>query len=371
MTATALDPVTLLSLDAGGIRGLSEVDILNDMMYRLQYDEGEPEMPKPCERFDLIGGSGTGGLLAVLIGPLKLSVPVVYEIYLKIVRAAFSRVNGWPRPPPAADEEPRVNDPPHLVPLLKDIVRDALQDEDALMIDSSRGDQCKVFVCLHMLHTHPHPRLIRTYETNETDSTNYRIWEVLRATLSCPGILNVFDPKAQTFTDMATSQSLRGCNPSALVLQEAQAVFPQRTLSCLVNLGCGHVGSNETFSPAEEFVQIIGRECDRAAEDMVRATKDLVELETEWRRRKGLPSLRTDNPGLRRAPATFYHRFSVVLDFQKLGIAEWEVFADVIAVTRQYLLEHEPNSNLNRIVAESLIGKKPWILLGPPESTAM
>jgi len=47
--------------DGGGIRGLSELVILQEIMSRIQFDENLTEMPRPCDYFDLIGGTGTGG----------------------------------------------------------------------------------------------------------------------------------------------------------------------------------------------------------------------------------------------------------------------------------------------------------------------
>ena len=49
----------LLSLDGGGLRGLSILYILGDLMAKV--NEGQEPPLKPCEVFDLIGGSGTGG----------------------------------------------------------------------------------------------------------------------------------------------------------------------------------------------------------------------------------------------------------------------------------------------------------------------
>ena len=53
----------LLSLDGGGVRGLSTLYILKSIMDRLNYARGEEALPpvKPCEVFDLIGGTSTGG----------------------------------------------------------------------------------------------------------------------------------------------------------------------------------------------------------------------------------------------------------------------------------------------------------------------
>ena len=52
----------LLSLDGGGVRGLSTLYILKGLMDRLNQKRpyGTPKK-KPCEVFDLIGGTSTGG----------------------------------------------------------------------------------------------------------------------------------------------------------------------------------------------------------------------------------------------------------------------------------------------------------------------
>ena len=50
-----------MSTDGGGIRGLSELLILKEIMARIQYKDGLTELPLPCDYFDMIGGSGTGG----------------------------------------------------------------------------------------------------------------------------------------------------------------------------------------------------------------------------------------------------------------------------------------------------------------------
>ncbi|RJE23416.1 hypothetical protein PHISCL_04224 [Aspergillus sclerotialis] len=53
----------LLSLDGGGVRGLSSLYILKSIMDRLNHVRGQNKLHrvKPCEVFDLIGGTSTGG----------------------------------------------------------------------------------------------------------------------------------------------------------------------------------------------------------------------------------------------------------------------------------------------------------------------
>lgn len=55
----------LVGLDDGGIRGLSQLEIMSNIMHRLNWEheiDESDEHKLPCEHFDLIGGSGTGGL---------------------------------------------------------------------------------------------------------------------------------------------------------------------------------------------------------------------------------------------------------------------------------------------------------------------
>jgi patatin-like phospholipase/acyl hydrolase len=53
----------LLSLDGGGVRGLSSLYILNNIMDQLNHARAEIDLPpvRPCDVFDLIGGTSTGG----------------------------------------------------------------------------------------------------------------------------------------------------------------------------------------------------------------------------------------------------------------------------------------------------------------------
>jgi patatin-like phospholipase/acyl hydrolase len=49
----------LLAHDGGGVRGLSALMILEQLMEAVN-----PDLPpKPCDYFDMIGGTSTGGLV--------------------------------------------------------------------------------------------------------------------------------------------------------------------------------------------------------------------------------------------------------------------------------------------------------------------
>jgi Patatin-like phospholipase len=66
----------ILSLDGGGVRGLSSLLILREIMEEIGRQSKVEETPLPCEYFDLIGGTGTGGLIAIMLGRLRMVRPL-------------------------------------------------------------------------------------------------------------------------------------------------------------------------------------------------------------------------------------------------------------------------------------------------------
>lgn len=47
------------------------------------------EIPKPCDHFDLIVGTGTGGLIALMLGRLRLDLEQCKELYVQMTRVVF------------------------------------------------------------------------------------------------------------------------------------------------------------------------------------------------------------------------------------------------------------------------------------------
>ncbi|KAJ5668867.1 hypothetical protein N7462_009937 [Penicillium macrosclerotiorum] len=87
-------PLRILSLDGGGVRGYSMLIILQELMYRTYVEcEGKPprrdQIPKPCDHFDLIAGTGTGGLIAIMLGRLRLDLETCKEVYVRMTRKVF------------------------------------------------------------------------------------------------------------------------------------------------------------------------------------------------------------------------------------------------------------------------------------------
>ena len=67
----SIDELFLTSrIDGGGTRSFSQLSIMESVMHRLKWEKYPSEPDKimlPCEHFDLIGGSGTGGCVSRIL----------------------------------------------------------------------------------------------------------------------------------------------------------------------------------------------------------------------------------------------------------------------------------------------------------------
>lgn len=68
--------------------------IVQELMHRTFVEmEGRAprrhEIPKPCDHFDLIVGTGTGGLIALMLGRLRLDLETCKELYVRLTRIVF------------------------------------------------------------------------------------------------------------------------------------------------------------------------------------------------------------------------------------------------------------------------------------------
>ncbi len=79
----------LLSLDGGGVRGLSTLLILKQLMESI--DSKNP--PKPCDYFDMIGGTSTGGLMALMLGRMRLTVDECIAAYSELSPEIFTKIH--------------------------------------------------------------------------------------------------------------------------------------------------------------------------------------------------------------------------------------------------------------------------------------
>jgi patatin-like phospholipase/acyl hydrolase len=88
---------TLLSLDGGGVKGISSLLILQRIMDRVREIEGRDLKTErlPKDYFDLAGGTSTGGLAALMLFRLNMPTSTVIGHYRTLAATVFApTING-------------------------------------------------------------------------------------------------------------------------------------------------------------------------------------------------------------------------------------------------------------------------------------
>lgn len=79
--AAAVTKPRILCLDGGGIRGLSEILILKELMLQVRIQNHLDYTPEPRQCFDFICGTSTGGLVGTLLGRLGRTLDECEELF--------------------------------------------------------------------------------------------------------------------------------------------------------------------------------------------------------------------------------------------------------------------------------------------------
>ncbi|SPN97063.1 uncharacterized protein DNG_00579 [Cephalotrichum gorgonifer] len=245
------EPVYLLSLDGGGVRGISEAVILHEIMTRIQKELALPCLPRPCDYFHLIGGTSTGGhvccificlggnvnsanvtssLIAIMLGRLRMTTREVIDEYEAISETIFRRKN---RRFDRTYKEDKLVEAINKVAGSRTENLAMAEPED----DTRKGRSFVVSVRKEIDENIPF--LFRSYKC-QGQTTKCQLWEAARATTAAPGFFTTARVKMgneyQTFVDGAVKWN----NPSRQVMSEAEALFgPHRRLGCMLSLGSG------------------------------------------------------------------------------------------------------------------------------------
>ncbi|KAK0234828.1 acyl transferase/acyl hydrolase/lysophospholipase [Armillaria nabsnona] len=214
-------PVNLLSLAGSGIRGVSELFILDEIMKRIQLRKNLLITPKPCEYFDLIGGTSTGGLIAIMLGRLKCPTEALRS-YNKIPSVVFSADN---RRPFYRDGKFKATT---LKKEIQNVFRQAGYSNDQKLLDPNAGPNSKgnAFVCSMTGINLRSPQRFRTYQGLPNQGPDCKIWEAARATTAAPTFFKAI--KIAGFVGFGPDYVDAGLgfnNPTKEVRDEAKELF--------------------------------------------------------------------------------------------------------------------------------------------------
>ncbi|KIJ49325.1 hypothetical protein M422DRAFT_246416 [Sphaerobolus stellatus SS14] len=236
-------PVNLLSLDGGGIRGVSQLIILDEIMKRLKQRENLDEMPKPSDYFHLIGGSGTGGIIALLLGRLKLTAEDALKEYIFLLEQIFHQSNRISR---LITKEGGSYKALTMEVAMKHLIARSGQgsSQEELMRQNDEEHLGKTFVCVLPLHNPRFVKRLRTYTVVQNSTPNCKIWEAARATTALPWLFEAIDiPAIAGISESFIGGEIRCSNPTMEVVHEAIGLFGSGChVQLLLSIGSGHPG---------------------------------------------------------------------------------------------------------------------------------
>ncbi|KAM3385251.1 hypothetical protein ACQJBY_009278 [Aegilops geniculata] len=267
----------ILSMDGGGMKGLATVQMLK------QIEQGTGK--RIHEMFDLICGTSTGGMLAMALGIKQMSLDQCEEIYTKLGKLVFAEP--VPKDESATWKEKLdqlfksssqsfrvvVHGSKHSADQFERLLKEMCADDDGdLLIESSVKGIPKVFAVSTLVSAMPaQPYIFRNYQyppgtlevspgMAESPSTGavgtvvsgapvgikrgafmgsckHHVWEAIRASSAAPYYLDDFSDDVNRWQDGAIVAN----NPTIFAIREAQLLWPDTRIDCLVSIGCGSV----------------------------------------------------------------------------------------------------------------------------------
>ncbi|KAL1748266.1 acyl transferase/acyl hydrolase/lysophospholipase, partial [Schizophyllum fasciatum] len=301
----------LLALDDGGVRGLFMLLLLQHFMNHLKQLSSLPSPPLPCDYFDVIAGSGTGGLIALLLGRLRLSVEDAIIAYTRVVQRVFAQTKA-----DGSFKTTRFDE------VLSQICGRFGDGPDTLL-HSKLPSSCKTFVCVREIEgsSAGRPRRLRAYAHPEEPPLHCTVSEAVRATMGNrlffrPVTITSENHASLTLADAGDDH----CNPVFDVVDESRSLFPSRHVAYLINLGAGRAitvdASPRSFDIQARLPTTILREIQRLAEQCDRIA---AAFESQPAAVDGT-----------------YHRFNLDQGVQDGKVARWEQTDSVGEPTQLY-----------------------------------
>ncbi|KAG8629654.1 hypothetical protein KVT40_003519 [Elsinoe batatas] len=230
--------LNLLCIDGGGIRGLSALYILQKLMEMIRHDDP----PKPCDCFDLIGGTSTGGWIAIMLGRLRMSVDECIAAFMDLQDEIFTRSNTRLNNDASNASSP-MYDMCALEMGFKNIIASRGLDPESLLKDTGKPS-CKVFVTATTA-VGPSTEMLSSYFRPRGPSELYKhtkIWEAVRATSATSTFFGPIEigPQRRKFYDGGAL----AINPVEKLWEEAADMVEDTDslrdrLNCLVSIGTG------------------------------------------------------------------------------------------------------------------------------------
>ncbi|KAI9686759.1 MAG: hypothetical protein M1822_002818 [Bathelium mastoideum] len=302
-------------------------------MQKIKAIEDLDTEPLPCNYFDMICGTSTGGIIAIMVGRLRMSVSDCIKVYLEMSREVFGK-------PQNVIPRERFS-PEVLEDVIKRIVQAKIGHENAPLMDLNAEHSS--FVCTSDIKAMGgSPVLLRTYETGSA-SINCQIWEAARATSAAP---TFFPPiKFQERTGNEFIDAAIGCNnPTKELIKEAKSYYRLKGYNlskptCIVSIGTGQKDLIQLHKAASVFWFK-----DRTGLSIAPVLANIV---TDCENTHDEVALSCIEEHL----TNRYFRFNAPQGMQNIVLDEWEKLDDIRTYTDKYMRLNQTENELLRCVA--------------------
>ncbi|KAG0126432.1 acyl transferase/acyl hydrolase/lysophospholipase [Tuber indicum] len=229
-------------------------------MLEIKRENNLQEVPKPCDYFDLVAGTSTGGLIAIMLGRLRMDVDACIIKYQKMSGDIFKRPWQFPGKPildayfkkPWFSEEKLKRSIESVVELMISPQEKALLESQGVKFsDAPMADPCIIpgvntcnaFVCAVKVEDLT-TALIRTYPQPSTSlSETCPIWAAGRATSAAPLYfppMKLVTPPSPVPTDFFDG-AMRNNNPIAEAKDEVFLAHRVESPRCVLSIGTGYL----------------------------------------------------------------------------------------------------------------------------------
>ena len=269
----------------------------------------------PWEEFDMIGGTSTGGIIAIMLGRLRMSLDECQQAYTVLSETIFTPERN--RANPARLYRYLMADGKFQKGPLEESIKSSIFSKDlhqeALLKDRD-SDSCKVFVCATRGEDGS-LAVLRSYESSRHDPLYdiCKIWEAARATSAASTFFPPIEigPRQQLFVDGALTGSN---NPIRTANVESRDLWPNAD-RLILSVGTGAAPGQDVTGNLLELAHRL---------------KDMV-TDSE----KTNKSFRMENSDMVRNGRLF--RFNVMLGLADVGLEEHQAVNRIATYTDNYL----------------------------------
>ncbi|KAI1170819.1 hypothetical protein F4777DRAFT_567873 [Nemania sp. FL0916] len=318
-------PFRILSLDGGGIRGKSSLLILENIMEQVRESKGLAQVPRPCEYFDLIGGTSTGGIIAIMLGRLGMTVDKCIRTCEDLGRVAFTLKSKMPQiaPPKGAFSAEK------LETAVRRVVKDNCTEPHCVTQRSQgrptvdtcphedlkfRDANCTKTVILSITKENADalPTLFATYDTS-TSFEDCSIWQIARATSAATTFFKSIKIGRDNIEFI--DAGLKYNNPCEILIREVKHKFLGRRELQILSIG---TGLGDVVTIKDKRLSILN-----ALKNLATSSKAVAErLDYQYKH------------------SDLYFRFNVEQGLNDVTLSDWEKTSRISAHTKNYLEEN-------------------------------